>query len=163
MTLQLLQSEFPYIWGKFSFLFHQCSNSKKGMNSRDKSNSTNANNNTSSGMDASKSSDATQATSNSKDGIMAAIAWLPSAHNRRTASSIRNESNNRTASTVGTPAKAGMLAKLVKQQHAARPTTGGTLLYSEMSTAAGSPDQKVGKSATGEKTATFSRNSQLEH
>jgi hypothetical protein len=24
MTLQLLQSEFPYIWGKFHFLFYQC-------------------------------------------------------------------------------------------------------------------------------------------
>ncbi len=24
MTLQLLPSEFPYIWGKFSFLFYQC-------------------------------------------------------------------------------------------------------------------------------------------
>jgi hypothetical protein len=24
MTLQLLHSEFPYIWGKFSFLFYQC-------------------------------------------------------------------------------------------------------------------------------------------
>ncbi len=25
MTLQLLYSEFPYIWGKFDFLFYQCS------------------------------------------------------------------------------------------------------------------------------------------
>ncbi len=25
MTLQLLHSEFPYIWGKFDFLFYQCS------------------------------------------------------------------------------------------------------------------------------------------
>jgi hypothetical protein len=24
MTLQLLHSEFPYIWGKFDFLFYQC-------------------------------------------------------------------------------------------------------------------------------------------
>ncbi len=24
MTLQLLRSEFPYIWGKFNFLFYQC-------------------------------------------------------------------------------------------------------------------------------------------
>ncbi len=24
MTLQLLHSKFPYIWGKFSFLFYQC-------------------------------------------------------------------------------------------------------------------------------------------
>ncbi len=24
MTLQLLHSEFPYMWGKFSFLFYQC-------------------------------------------------------------------------------------------------------------------------------------------
>ncbi len=24
MTLQLLHSEFPYLWGKFSFLFYQC-------------------------------------------------------------------------------------------------------------------------------------------
>ncbi len=24
MSLQLLHSEFPYIWGKFSFLFYQC-------------------------------------------------------------------------------------------------------------------------------------------
>jgi hypothetical protein len=24
MTLQLLHSEFPYIWGKISFLFYQC-------------------------------------------------------------------------------------------------------------------------------------------
>ncbi len=24
MTLQLLHSEFPYIWGKFYFLFYQC-------------------------------------------------------------------------------------------------------------------------------------------
>ncbi len=24
MTLQLLHSEFPYIWGKFNFLFYQC-------------------------------------------------------------------------------------------------------------------------------------------
>jgi hypothetical protein len=26
MTLQLLHSEFPYIWGKFDFLFYQCIN-----------------------------------------------------------------------------------------------------------------------------------------
>jgi hypothetical protein len=26
MTLQLLHSEFPYIWGKFDFLFYQCKN-----------------------------------------------------------------------------------------------------------------------------------------
>jgi hypothetical protein len=25
MTLQLLHSEFPYVWGKFDFLFYQCS------------------------------------------------------------------------------------------------------------------------------------------
>ncbi len=25
MTLQLLHSEFPYIWGKFDYLFYQCS------------------------------------------------------------------------------------------------------------------------------------------
>jgi hypothetical protein len=24
MTLQMLHSEFPYIWGKFDFLFYQC-------------------------------------------------------------------------------------------------------------------------------------------
>jgi hypothetical protein len=24
MTLQLLHSEFPYIWGNFDFLFYQC-------------------------------------------------------------------------------------------------------------------------------------------
>jgi hypothetical protein len=24
MSLQLLHSEFPYIWGKFDFLFYQC-------------------------------------------------------------------------------------------------------------------------------------------
>ncbi len=30
MILQLLPSEFPYIWGKFYFLFHQCALSFKG-------------------------------------------------------------------------------------------------------------------------------------
>jgi hypothetical protein len=28
LTLQLLPSEFPYIWGKFIFLFYQCSKQK---------------------------------------------------------------------------------------------------------------------------------------
>jgi hypothetical protein len=28
MTLQLLHSEFPYIWGKFDFLFYQCTRHK---------------------------------------------------------------------------------------------------------------------------------------
>ncbi len=31
MTLQLLHSELPYIWGKFYFLFYQCWNCKKVM------------------------------------------------------------------------------------------------------------------------------------
>jgi hypothetical protein len=30
MTLQLLHSEFPYIWGKFDFLFYQCTLQMKG-------------------------------------------------------------------------------------------------------------------------------------
>jgi hypothetical protein len=42
---------------------------------------------------------------------MAAIAWLPYAHNSRTAS---NDSNKRTAYTILVPAKAGMLAKVAK-------------------------------------------------
>jgi hypothetical protein len=36
------------------------------------------------------------------------------AHNSRNTNNIRNESNNRTANTLWTPAKAGMLAKIVK-------------------------------------------------
>jgi hypothetical protein len=36
------------------------------------------------------------------------------AHNSRNASNSRNESNNKTANTVWTPPKAGMLAKTVK-------------------------------------------------
>jgi hypothetical protein len=35
-------------------------------------------------------------------------------HNRRNASNSRNESNNRTANTVWTPPKSGMLSKTVK-------------------------------------------------
>jgi hypothetical protein len=40
-------------------------------------------------------------------------------HNSRNESNRRNESNNRTPKTVGTQAKAVMLAKVVKQQHEA--------------------------------------------
>ncbi len=36
------------------------------------------------------------------------------AHNSRNTSNSRNERNNRTANTAGTPAKAGMLSKVVK-------------------------------------------------
>jgi hypothetical protein len=58
------------------------------------------------------------------------------AHNSRNASNSKNESNNRTASTIGTPARARMLTKVVKQQHAGRPTTSGTLLKPETTAAA---------------------------
>ncbi len=54
-----------------------------------------------------------------------------------------------------------MLAKVAsRQQHAGRPTVAGTLLKSEMTAAAAGtipPEHTVGKSATVEKTATFSR------
>jgi hypothetical protein len=59
------------------------------------------------------------------------------AYNIRNESKIRNESNNRTANTEGTPAKAGMLAKLMKQQNAGRLITAGTLLTLDMTAAAG--------------------------
>ena len=42
------------------------------------------------------------------------------AHNIRNGSNSRNESNNRTANTVWTPIKAGMLAKTVKPATALR-------------------------------------------
>ncbi len=39
MTLQLLHSEFPYIWGKFYFLFYHCAYQKQGkMRLRDTTN-----------------------------------------------------------------------------------------------------------------------------
>jgi hypothetical protein len=42
------------------------------------------------------------------------------AHNSRDASNSRNESNNKTANTVATPEKAGMLAKVMKSTTACR-------------------------------------------
>jgi hypothetical protein len=103
--------------------------------------------------------------------------------NSRNASISRNESNDRKANAVGKPAKAGMIAKVVKTTRAGRPTTAGTLLTSEMTAAAGilgtswmstaaeAPESdSSGMSATMEKTAKFSRDassrsriSQLEH
>ncbi len=50
----------------------------------------------------------TQATSNIKDDIN-----IMTTHISRNAIKSRNESNNRTANTVWTPSKAGMLAKTV--------------------------------------------------
>jgi hypothetical protein len=49
------------------------------------------------------------ATSNSKDESNIMIA-----HNSRNANNSRNESNNRITNTIWTPAKAAMLAKVVK-------------------------------------------------
>ncbi len=37
MTLQLLHSEFPYIWGKFDFLFYQCTTDPSLQNNADPS------------------------------------------------------------------------------------------------------------------------------
>ncbi len=51
----------------------------------------------------------TIAISNSKDDSN-----TMTAHNTRNASNSRNESNSRTANTVGTPIRAGMLAKVMK-------------------------------------------------
>ncbi len=51
----------------------------------------------------------TIATSNSKDDNN-----NMTAHNSRNASNSRNESKSRTANTVGTPIRAGMLAKVMK-------------------------------------------------
>jgi hypothetical protein len=103
----------------------------------------------------------TPATSNSKDDSNSVTD-----NNGRNASYSRNASNNRTANTVETEAKkkVGMLAKVVKQQHA------GTLLTSEMtaaaetigtswmSTAAGPPesDSRKVSNSTVEKTSIFS-------
>ncbi len=90
---------------------------------------------------------------------MQATAVMPATSNSR------NESN-RTANTVGTPAKAWTLAELVKkQQLAGRPTTVGAKLTSGMTAAEGTieplteagPQESVGKSAAGEKPAIGSR------
>jgi hypothetical protein len=101
-------------------------------------------------------------------------------HNSRNASNIRNESNNRFTNKIWMLAKAGMLAKVVKLETACREAkkllksemtaAAGTIGTSWMSTAEGPPEQRVRKSTTVEKTATFSRDtsnssrsSQLEH
>ncbi len=56
-----------------------------------------------------QASTVTPATSNSKDDSTIMIA-----HNSRNANNSRNESNNRIAKTIWTPAKAAMLAKVVR-------------------------------------------------
>jgi hypothetical protein len=64
------------------------------------------------------------------------------AHSRRNASNRRNESNNRTANTVGTPAKAGMLVNIVKQQQLTTrilATAAETIGTTQTSTAEGRP------------------------
>ncbi len=72
------------------------------------------------------------------------------AHNSGKTRNSRNESSNRTANTVWTPAKARMLAKVVNlQKHAGRPTTAGTLLKSEMTAAAGTIGTSWMSSAVG--------------
>jgi hypothetical protein len=58
----------------------------------------------------------TLAISNSKDNSNSTTT-----HNNRNASNSKKESNYRTANLVGTPAKAGMLAKAVGNGHAGRP------------------------------------------
>jgi hypothetical protein len=57
------------------------------------------------------------ATSNTKD-----YSNIMTAHNSRNGSNSNNESNNRTANTVLTPSKTGMLAKTLKQATAWRET-----------------------------------------
>ncbi len=59
------------------------------------------------------------------------------AHNCRDASNSRNESNNKTANTVATPEKAGMLAKVVKPATACRKAYSRIPLISGMAGAAG--------------------------
>jgi hypothetical protein len=118
------------------------------------------------------------ATRNSKDD-----SDIMTAHNSRNASNSRNESNNRTANPIWTPAKAGMLTKVVKLATACRKTnySRDTVKIKDDSSSRDSrnimdvisnrtsrTDNRM--SATVEKTATFSKdtsnrstNSQLEH
>ncbi len=110
----------------------------------------------------------TPATSKSKDDSNSI-----SAHNSRNKSNSRNESSNRTANTIRMPAKAGMLAKVVKPATACRETnycTAVTLLASEMtvvegivgpsrtSTTAGPPESDSLKVSNSRETAIFLRN-----
>jgi hypothetical protein len=96
---------------------------------------------------------------------MPARAWMQatSNSNNMTARNSRNESNNETAHTVGMPAKAGTLGKILKSATACRKTnyTRDTIdirdiSLSWMSTAA-EPPKLVGKSATVEKPAICNR------
>ncbi len=95
------------------------------------------------------------------------------AHNSGNASNSRNESNNRTANTLWTPEKAGMLAKVVKLECRKGNYSRDIVKIRDDSSSIMSSRtarQAVGKSATAEETATFSRdttnssmNSQPEH
>jgi len=97
--------------------------------------------------------------------VMQATAATQATNVMPATSNSRNESN-RTANTVGVPAKAWTLSEVVKkQQHAERPTTVRAQLTSGMTAAEATieplteagPQESVGKSAAGEKPVIGSR------
>jgi hypothetical protein len=84
-----------------------------------------------------QATEVTQATT-----VMSATSNIKNESNFMTAHNSRNESNNRTANTVWTPSKAGMLAKTVNQQHGGRPTAAERIGTSQCQQQKGDPQQQ---------------------
>jgi hypothetical protein len=115
------------------------------------------------GMQATAVTQATSLTteSNSKDDSKSMTAHISSCNSS-------NESSNRTANTVGTPAKAEVLAKVVKPPTACRGANynkdiinirdnSSSMIGNIMGVNSGRPPESVGKLPTVDKPATFGR------